>query len=47
MEKHDMKNMGDSNAGINDLIIGVLIIVLSIPRGKIRNTYGGWNALIV
>jgi len=34
-------------SGINDLIIGVLIIALSIPPGKIKNTYGGWNALIV
>jgi hypothetical protein len=34
-------------SGINDLIIGVLIIALSIPRGKIRNTYSRWNALIV
>jgi hypothetical protein len=34
-------------SGINDLIIGVLIIGLSIPPGKIKNTYGGWNALIV
>jgi len=31
----------------NDLIIGLLIIALSIPPGKIKNTYGGWNALIV
>jgi len=34
-------------AGINDLIIGALIIVLSIPPGKIRNTYDSWNPLIV
>lgn len=34
-------------SGINDLIMGVLIIALSIPRGKIKNTYSGWNALIV
>lgn len=34
-------------SGINDLIIGVLIIALSIPPGKIKNTYGEWNALIV
>lgn len=34
-------------SGINDLIIGVLIIALSIPLGKIKNTYSGWNALIV
>jgi uncharacterized membrane protein len=34
-------------SGINNLIIGVLIIALSISPGKIKNTYGGWNALIV
>ncbi len=34
-------------SGINDLIIGVLIIALSISPGKIKNTYGDWNALIV
>lgn len=34
-------------SGINSLIIGVLIIALSISPGKIKNTYGGWNALIV
>ena len=34
-------------SGINDLIIGVLIIGLSISPGKIKNTYSGWNALIV
>src|SRR5262249_16038747 len=32
---------------LNDLIAGALIIVLSIPPGKIRNTYGSWNPLIV
>jgi hypothetical protein len=34
-------------SGINDLIIGVLVIGLSIPPGKIKNTYNNWNALIV
>ena len=34
-------------SGINDLIVGLLIIGLSIPPGKIKNTYGNWNALIV
>lgn len=34
-------------SGINDWIIGGLIIGLSIPPGRIKNTYGGWNALIV
>lgn len=34
-------------AGINDLLIGALIIALSIRPGKIKNTYGAWNPLIV
>ncbi len=34
-------------SGINNLIISLLIIALSIPPGKIKNTYDGWNALIV
>ena len=38
---------GTLAANINDLIIGVLIIALSIPPGKIKNTYGEWNPLIV
>jgi len=37
----------DMTAGLNDLIIDVLVIVLSIPPGKIKNTYDNWNALIV
>ncbi len=31
----------------NDLVAGILIIALSLPRGPIRNRYGGWNPLIV
>ncbi len=38
---------GTFASSINGLIIGVLIIALSIPPGKIKNTYDGWNALIV
>jgi uncharacterized membrane protein len=34
-------------SGINNLIIGMLIIALSISPGRIKNTYDGWNALIV
>src|SRR5262245_60707915 len=33
--------------GLNNLIATALIIVLSIPPGRIRNTYGSWNPLIV
>ncbi len=38
---------GTLASGINDLVTGLLLIMLSIPPGKIRNTYGGWNPLIV
>ena len=37
---------GTLASGLNDLIVGVLIIGLSIPPGKIKNTYGSWNPLI-
>jgi uncharacterized membrane protein len=41
--------LGDTTlaSGINDLIVGALIVILSIPPGTIRNTYGSWNPLIV
>ncbi len=29
------------------VIAGLLIIALSIPRGSIRNSYGGWNVFVV
>jgi uncharacterized membrane protein len=38
---------GTLAAGLNDLIVGALVIVLSIPPGKIKNTYHGWNPLIL
>ena len=34
-------------SNINDLVVGALIIALSIPPGKIKDTYDGWNPLIV
>jgi hypothetical protein len=34
-------------SGLNDLIMGALIIVLSIAPGKIKNTYESWNPFIV
>jgi uncharacterized membrane protein len=38
---------GTLAASLNDLIIGALVMVLSIPPGKIMNTYDNWNPLIV
>lgn len=34
-------------AVVNSVICGVLVIVLSLPRGPIRCRYGSWNRLIV
>ncbi|MGH2452412.1 MAG: vitamin K epoxide reductase family protein [bacterium] len=34
-------------ARVNALVAGALLIVLSIPRGPIRNRYGGWDPFIV
>lgn len=31
----------------NNLIVGVLLILVSIPRGTIREQYGTWDRLIV
>ncbi|MEP7347115.1 MAG: vitamin K epoxide reductase family protein, partial [Gemmatimonadaceae bacterium] len=38
---------GTLASGLNDLIVGILIIGLSIPPGQIKNTYGNWNPLVV
>jgi hypothetical protein len=45
--------LGDNGGGgtmmssLNNLAVGALIIALSIPPGKIKNTYGSWNRLII
>ena len=31
----------------NSVICGVLLIVLAIPRGKIKESYAGWDRYIV
>lgn len=38
---------GSLLASINALVVGVLIIALSFSPGKIKNTYGSWNPLII
>jgi hypothetical protein len=38
---------GTTMLGLNNLVVGIIIIVLSIPLGKIKNTYGNWNKLIM
>jgi hypothetical protein len=37
---------GSSVANIGGLIAGIGVVVLSIPKGEIRNRYAGWNKLI-
>ncbi|MGX4726279.1 vitamin K epoxide reductase family protein [Pseudomonas corrugata] len=37
---------GSTASTAGSLIAGVLVIVLSLPRGPIRHRYGGWNRLI-
>lgn len=31
----------------NNVIVGALVALLSIPRGGVRERYGSWNRLIV
>ena len=34
-------------ASWSSVIAGVLIVSLVVPRGSIRNSYGGWNVYVV
>ena len=34
-------------ARLNDLVAGLLLITLSVPRGPLRDRYGGWDPFIV
>lgn len=31
----------------NSVVTGIVLIVLALPRGPVRNTYGGWDCYIV
>ena len=42
-----LDGIASSLAVWNGLICGVLLIVLAIPRGKIKNSYAGWDRYIV
>jgi len=35
-----------ANARWNDLLTGALVIVLSLPRGSVRERYAGWDRMI-
>ncbi|WP_027714174.1 vitamin K epoxide reductase family protein [Desulfuromonas sp. TF] len=38
---------GASSAGrINDLLVGLAVIALSLPRGKIRESFGAWDRFV-
>ncbi len=34
-------------ARLSDLVAGLLLVALSIPRGPVRDRYGGWDPLII
>jgi hypothetical protein len=34
-------------ARVSDLVAGVVLIVLSVPRGPIRDRYGSWDPFVV
>jgi hypothetical protein len=34
-------------ARVSDLLAGVFLIVLSVPRGPIRDRYGSWDPFVV
>ena len=38
---------GSPLAQWGSVVAGVLIVALSVPRGSIRNSYGGWNVFVV
>ena len=31
----------------NDVVVGILLVLLSLPRGRVRGEYGGWQPYIV
>lgn len=35
-----------ANTRWNDLLTGALVIVLSLPRGSVRERYAGWDRMI-
>lgn len=35
-----------ATASLNDLVVGAVLILLALPRGAIRERYGGWDRLI-
>jgi len=38
---------GTSVATVNDLVIGFLLLLTSLPRGTVRERYAGWNRYII
>jgi len=31
----------------NDVVVGAVLMVLSVPRGRIEQRFGGWNRYLV
>lgn len=42
-----LEGLGSPIAAWNGVIGGVLLIVFALPRGRIRDSYAGWNRFIV
>ncbi len=38
---------GTLTATLNDLVVGLLLLIMSLPRGAIRERYASWNRYIV
>ena len=41
--------LGGANAGstVNAAVVGVALVALSLPRGPVRERYGGWSPYVV
>ena len=37
---------GGLASALNSMVVGILVIVLTLPRGPIRNRYGSWDRFI-
>ncbi|MBC8090886.1 MAG: hypothetical protein H7Y15_02895 [Pseudonocardia sp.] len=38
---------GAAGAGrLNDIVVGLVVIALSLPRGPVHDRYGGWDRLV-
>jgi hypothetical protein len=42
-----LTGVGSTGATLNSIVSGLLLIVLALPKGRIYNTYAGWDRYIV